>query len=144
MSNNLKIIKISDLPDSSSVESTYFFGYDADPEKPLNEQSVKIPFLAVAKASTERRIALVMETSSQIIPIGEKMKITKNICKNVATLEIKPNDSRIASWTPIPLNSNTEVDLSNYAATNADALIRISHSGTDPISTIYLFTKILE
>lgn len=144
MSNNLKIIKISDLPDSSSVESTYFFGYDADPKKPLSEQSVKIPFSAVAKASTERRIALVMETSLQIIPIGEKMKITKNICKNVATLEIKPNDSKITTWTTIPLNSSTEINLSKYTETNADALIRITRSGTDPISTIYLFTKILE
>lgn len=143
MSNNLKIIKISDLPDSSSVESTYFFGYDADPEKPISEQSVKIPFSAVAKASTERRIALVMETTLQVIPIGEKMKITKATGNNLEKLEIKTNDAS-TSWTNIPLRINTNVDISTYATKGVDAIIRITPQTTDPLTTVYLFTKILE
>lgn len=143
MSNNLKIIKISDLPDSSSVESTYFFGYDADPEKPISEQSVKIPFSAVAKASTERRIALVMETTLQVIPIGEKMKITKATGNNLEKLEIKANDAS-TSWTNIPLRVNTNVDISAYATKGVDAIIRITPQTTDPLTTVYLFTKILE
>lgn len=143
MSNNLKIIKISDLPDSSSVESTYFFGYDADPEKPISEQSVKIPFSAVAKASTERRIALVMETALQVIPIGEKMKITKATGNNLEKLEIKPNDSS-TSWINIPLRTNTNIDISKYADKGVDAIIRITPQTTDPLTTVYLFTKILE
>lgn len=143
MSNNLKIIKISDLPDSSSVESTYFFGYDADPEKPISEQSVKIPFSAVAKASTERRIALVMETTLQVIPIGEKMKITKATGNNLEKLEIKTNDAS-TSWTNIPLRVNTNVDISTYATKGVDAIIRITPQTTDPLTTVYLFTKILE
>lgn len=143
MSNNLKIIKISDLPDSSSVESTYFFGYDADPEKPISEQSVKIPFSAVAKASTERRIALVMETTLQVIPIGEKMKITKATGNNLEKLEIKANDAS-TSWTNIPLRVNTNVDISTYATKGVDAIIRITPQTTDPLTTVYLFTKILE
>ena len=143
MSNNLKIIKISDLPDSSSVESTYFFGYDADPEKPISEQSVRIPFSAVAKASTERRIALVMETTLQVIPIGEKMKITKATGNNLEKLEIKANDAS-TSWTNIPLRVNTNVDISTYATKGVDAIIRITPQTTDPLTTVYLFTKILE
>lgn len=143
MSNNLKIIKISDLPDSSSVESTYFFGYDADPEKSLSEQSVKIPFSAIAKASTERRIALVMETTLQVIPIGERMKITKATGNNLEKLEIKPNDSS-TSWTNIPLRTHTNIDIGKYADKGVDALIRITPQTTDPLTTVYLFTKILE
>lgn len=144
MSNNLKIIKISDLPDSSSVESTYFFGYDSDPNKPLNEQSVKIPFSAVAKASTERRIGIVMETNEQVIPIGEKMKIIKAVAKNVDKLEIKPNNSS-TDWTSIKLNdSSINIDISSYIDADVDARIRITRKNTDNIATVYLFTKILD
>lgn len=144
MSNNLRIIKISDLPDSRSVESTYFFGYDSDPNKPLNEQSVKIPFSAVAKASNERRIGIVMETNEQVIPIGEKMKITEARGNNLGSLKIKANNSS-TNWTSVPLNDNTiNIDLSSYVDAKVDALIQIERTGTDNTATVYLFTKILE
>ncbi len=142
MSNNLKIIKISDLPESSSVESTYFFGYDADPQKTISEQSVKIPFSAVAKASNERRIALVMETKLQLIPIGEKMKITKATGKNVTQLWIRPNIPTAGDEVEIDLDKEVDIDLSHYVTANSDAIIRIE-KGADPTSTVYLFTKVI-
>lgn len=143
MSNNLKIIKISDLPDSSNVESTYFFGYDTDPDIPLSQQSVKIPFSAVAKAATERRIGIVMEMDQQIIPIGERMKIIRATGNNLATLEIKPNNLS-NNWINIPLNTNDiNIDISSYADAGVDALIKIGRANTDNIATVYLSTKIL-
>lgn len=144
MSNNLKIIKISDLPDSSNVELTYFFGYDSDPNKPLNEQSVKIPFSAVAKASTERRIGIIMETNEQVIPIGEKMKIIKAVAKNVEKLEIKPNNAS-TNWTLIKLDDSfINIDISSYVDADVDARIKITRKNTDNIASVYLFTKILD
>lgn len=142
MSNDLKIIKVSDLPESKQVENTFFFGYD--PNNDRDKQSVKIPFTSIARASNERRIAVVMETNEQIIPVGEEMILYKATGKNVSNLEIKPNDPSIATWTTIPLNSNIKIDLSKYVDT--DAIIRIQKEdtveGQNRASTVYLFTKV--
>lgn len=138
MSNNLKIIKVSDLPESKKVDTTYFFGYE--PERPIDQQSVKIPFSSIAKASNERRIALVMESSTQIIPLAEPMSIYKASGKNLAKLEIKANSSSDNYWLNIPLNTQVNIDLSAYI--QHDALIRITRATVDNICTVYLFTKV--
>lgn len=138
MSNNLKIIRVSDLPESKNVDTTYFFGYE--PERPIDQQSVKIPFSSIAKASNERRIALVMESSTQIIPIAESMSIYKASGKNLAKLEIKANTSSDSYWVNIPLNTQTNIDLSAYVP--HDALIRVTRATIDNICTVYLFTKV--
>lgn len=139
MSNNLKIKKISELPESKDVDTTYFFGYE--PNKPIDQQSVKIPFSSIAKASKERRIAMIMESSSQVIPIGEKMKIYKATGKNISKLEIKANSSSDNNWINVPLNTNIEINISSYIDT--DALIKITNATIDNTSTVYLFTKVI-
>lgn len=138
MSNNLKIIKVSDLPESKNVDNTYFFGYET--QRPIDQQSVKIPFSSVAKASSERRIAMVMESTTQIIPLAEPMSIYKATGKNLAKLEIKANASTDNYWVNIPLNSAVNIDLSAYV--EHDALIRVTRTSIDNICTVYLFTKV--
>lgn len=138
MSNNLKIIKVSDLPESKNVDTTYFFGYE--PERPIDQQSVKIPFSSIAKASNERRIALVMESTTQIIPLAEPMSIYRASGKNLAKLEIKANAASDNYWVSIPLNTQTNIDLSGYV--QHDALIRVTRATIDNTCTVYLFTKV--
>ncbi|SHG13376.1 hypothetical protein [Dysgonomonas macrotermitis] len=143
MSKDLKIIKISDLPESKRVQNTYFFGYDPDNEN--DKQSVKIPFSEIARASNERRIAVVMETDTQIIPVGEKMTLYRATGNNLSALYIKPNDINNDNWMSVNIGSDIQIDLSSYTST--DAIIRIEKPNTvesqNKAATVYLFTKVI-
>lgn len=138
MSENLKLTKISDLPESTRTDLTYFFGYE--PDNPVNK-SVKIPFSSIAKASNERRIAIVMETDEMIIPVGERMVIYRVSGKNLSKLSIKPDNSA-DGYAAIPLDTDVSVDIANCLAT--DARIRIERKSIDSICTVYIFVKVIQ
>lgn len=93
-------------------------------------------------AFSERRIALVMETDTAIIPIGEAMVIYKATAKNVSKLEIKPNDASFTTWVNVPLATDIDIDITNTLP--YDALVRITRVTTDNTSTIYIFTKVIQ
>lgn len=91
-------------------------------------------------SGTGRRIAIVMETSTQIIPTGEPMTITRATGVNLSKLEIQPNDGS-GDWVNVPLDTDTEVDISEYVG--KDALIRVTRNTIDSVCTVYIFAKVI-
>lgn len=92
---------------------------------------------AADKLQLERRIALTMERTEQIVPIGEDMTLYFAKGRNVSKLEYKENDPDITDWAEIPLNEDTSIDLPD-----SDIILRIKRETIDSISTIYLFAKV--
>jgi len=107
----------------------------------FTKKVVEIVTEAAKNVQFERRIAIVMETNETVMPIGEPMIIYKATAKNVSKLEVKANDSTVTQWMEVPLDTETEIDIS--ATVPTDALVRITRTTIENISTIYLFTRVI-
>ena len=136
---DLEVKKVSDLREIDNPEDFWIFGSKDDSEG--RATSVKYPFSKleayVKNLQLERRIALTMERTEQIVPIGEDMTVYMVKTSNIEKLEI--SETGTDRWTDIPLNQNINIELS---AKKFNYTLRMDPKSNLGISSIYIEAKV--